>query len=48
VPTTSFVDLGNAEAAAVREKMLPEQDRTAADAHMSPDLIKLVMADVSA
>jgi TRAP-type C4-dicarboxylate transport system substrate-binding protein len=44
----TFVDLGNAEAAAVREKMLPEQDKTAADAHMSPDLIKLVMADVSA
>jgi len=42
----SFVDIGKDEAAAVRQKMLADQDKVAADAHMSPDLIKLVMADV--
>jgi TRAP-type C4-dicarboxylate transport system substrate-binding protein len=44
----AFVDVGTAELDAVRAKMLPEQDKTAADAHMSPELIKLVMADASA
>ena len=43
-----MVDVGKDEAAAVREKMLAQQDKVAADAHMSPDLIKLVMTDVTA
>ena len=44
----TMVDIPKADADAVREKMLPEQDKAAADAHMSPELIKLVMADVGA
>jgi C4-dicarboxylate-binding protein DctP len=44
----TFVDIAKPELDAVREKMLPEQDKVAADAHMSPDLIKLVMTDVRA
>ena len=36
------------ELAAIRKKMLPEQDKAAADAHMSPELVKLVMSDVGA
>jgi hypothetical protein len=28
--------------------MLTEQDKAAADAHMSPELVKLVMTDVGA
>jgi len=44
----TMVDVGKDEADKVREKMLAEQDKVAADAHMSPDLIKLVMADVGA
>ena len=43
-----FVDVPQDELAAVRKKMLPEQDKAAADAHMSPDLVKLVMSDVGA
>ena len=43
-----MVDIEKAEADKVREKMLAEQDKVAADAHMSPELIKLVMADVGA
>jgi TRAP-type C4-dicarboxylate transport system substrate-binding protein len=43
-----FVDVPASELDAVRRKMLPEQDKAAADAHMSPDLVKLVMADVGA
>jgi C4-dicarboxylate-binding protein DctP len=44
----TFVDVPRAELDATRAKMLPEQDKTAADAHMSPELIKLVTADVGA
>ncbi|HZK92550.1 MAG TPA: TRAP transporter substrate-binding protein DctP [Stellaceae bacterium] len=44
----TMVDIEKAEADKVREKMLAEQDKVAADAHMSPELIKLVMADVGA
>jgi C4-dicarboxylate-binding protein DctP len=44
----AFVDVAQAELDATREKMLPDLDKTAADAHMSPELIKLVMADVGA
>ncbi len=44
----AFVDVPKDELDAVRKKMLPEQDKAAADAHMSPELIKLVMTDVGA
>ena len=44
----TMVDLGKGEADKVRAKMLSEQDKVAADAHMSPELIKLVMTDVGA
>jgi len=43
-----FVDLPQAERDAVRKKMLPLQDKAAHDAHMSAQLVKLVMADVGA
>ena len=43
-----FVDVAQAERNAVRAKMLPLQAKAAADAHMSPQLVKLVMADVGA
>jgi C4-dicarboxylate-binding protein DctP len=42
----TMVDIDKGEADKVRAKMLPEQDKVAADAHMSPELIKLVMTDV--
>jgi C4-dicarboxylate-binding protein DctP len=44
----AFVDVPQAERDAIRQKMLPEQDKAAADAHMSPEVVKLVMADVGA
>ncbi len=44
----SFVDVAQDELDRVRKKMLAEQDKTAADAHMSPELVKLVMTDVGA
>jgi C4-dicarboxylate-binding protein DctP len=44
----AFVDVPQDELAAVRKKMLPEQDKAAADAHMSAELVKLVMSDVGA
>jgi C4-dicarboxylate-binding protein DctP len=44
----AFVDVPPAELDTVRKKMLAEQDKAAADAHMSPELVKLVMADVGA
>lgn len=43
-----FVDLSQAERDAVRKKMLPLQAKAAHDAHMSPQLVKLVMSDVGA
>jgi len=43
----TFVDVPQAELDAVQAKMLKEQDKAAADAHIAPDLVKLVMADVS-
>lgn len=42
----AFVDVPQDELAKIRAKMLPEQDKAAADAHMSADLVKLVMQDV--
>lgn len=43
-----FVDVPQAERDAQRAKMLKEQDKVVADAHISPELVKLVMADVGA
>ncbi len=44
----TFVDVPADELETVRKKMLTEQDKAAADAHMSPELVKLVMTDVGA
>ena len=44
----TFVDVSQAERDAVRAKMIPQQAKAAADAHMSQQLVKLVMADVGA
>ena len=35
-----------AELDAIHAKMVKEQDKAVADAHISPELVKLVMADV--
>ena len=43
-----FADVPKSDLAATRAKMVAEQDKVAADAHMSPELVKLVMADVTA
>jgi TRAP-type C4-dicarboxylate transport system substrate-binding protein len=42
----TMVDVPQAELDAVRAKMVKEQDKVVADAHISPELVKLVMADV--
>jgi TRAP-type C4-dicarboxylate transport system substrate-binding protein len=42
----TFVDVPQAERDATRAKMLKDQDKIVADAHISPELVKLVMADV--
>jgi C4-dicarboxylate-binding protein DctP len=42
----TFVDVPQAELDAVHAKLLKEQDKAVADAHISPELVKLVMADV--
>lgn len=42
----SFVDVPQSELDAVHAKMVKEQDKVVADAHMSPQLAKLVMADI--
>ena len=44
----TFVEVPQAELDAVHGKMLKEQDKAVADAHISPELVKLVMADVGA
>ena len=41
-----FVDVPQAELDAAHAKMVAEQDKAVADAHISPELVKLVMADV--
>jgi len=41
-----FIDVPQAELDATQAKMVPEQDKVVADAHISPELVKLVMADV--
>jgi TRAP-type C4-dicarboxylate transport system substrate-binding protein len=43
-----FVDVPQSELDAVHAKMLPQQGKAVADAHISPELVKLVMADVGA
>ena len=42
----TFVDVPQAERDALRARMVAEQDKIVADAHMSPDLVKQVVADV--
>jgi C4-dicarboxylate-binding protein DctP len=42
----TFVDVPQAERDTLRVRMVVEQDRIVADAHMSPDLVKQVVADV--
>ena len=44
----TFVDVPQAELDAVHAAMLKEQDKAVADAHNSPKLVELVMADVGA
>lgn len=44
----TFVDVPQAELDAVHAKMVKEQNKAVADAHISPELVKLVMADVGA
>jgi TRAP-type transport system periplasmic protein len=44
----TFIDVPPAELDSMRAKMLKEQDKAVADAHISPELVKLVMADVGA
>jgi|SRR5271165_529059 len=44
----TFVDVPMAELDATRAKMLTQQNDLVASAHMSPELVKLVMADVGA
>ena len=44
----TFVDVPQAERDAVRAKMIKEQDKAVHDAHMSPKLVELVMADIGA
>jgi C4-dicarboxylate-binding protein DctP len=41
-----FVDVPQAELDATHAKMVKEQDKAVQDAHISPELVKLVMADV--
>jgi TRAP-type C4-dicarboxylate transport system substrate-binding protein len=42
----TIVDVPQAELDAVHAKMVPQQSKAVADAHISPELVKLVMADV--
>jgi C4-dicarboxylate-binding protein DctP len=42
----TFVDVPQAERDATRAKMVKDQDKVVADARISPELVKLVMADV--
>ncbi len=42
----AFVDVPQAELDAMHAKMVKEQDKAVQDAHISPELVKLVMADV--
>src|SRR5271156_2737779 len=43
----SMVDVPQAGLDAVQAKMVKEQDKVVADSHISPELVKLVMADVA-
>jgi TRAP-type transport system periplasmic protein len=44
----NFVDVPEAELDSMRAKMLKEQDKVVADAHITPELVKLIASDVSA
>jgi C4-dicarboxylate-binding protein DctP len=44
----TFVDVSQAELDATHAKMVKEQSKAVEDAHISPQLVKLVMADVGA
>jgi C4-dicarboxylate-binding protein DctP len=44
----SFVDVSQAELDTIYAQMVKEQDKAVADAHISPELAKMVMADVGA
>ena len=44
----TFVDVPQSELEAMRAKMITEQDKVAEEAHISAQLVKLVMADVGA
>jgi C4-dicarboxylate-binding protein DctP len=44
----TFTDVPQAELDALHAKMLKEQDKAAEDAHISPKLVQLVLADVGA
>jgi len=44
----TFVDVPKADLDATRKKMVTEQEKVAADAKMSPELVKLVTADITA
>ena len=44
----TFVDVPQAELDAMRAKMVKEQDKVVADAHISPELVKLIASDVGA
>ena len=41
-----FTDPTEEQTAAARKSMLPEQDQLAKDIKVSPELVKLIMADV--
>jgi len=43
-----FADVSQAERDATRAKLVKEQDKAVADAHISPQLVKLVMTDTGA
>ncbi len=42
----TFVDVAQADLDAIHGKMLSVQDKAVQDAHITPDLVKMVMADV--
>src|SRR5581483_5623950 len=44
----TFVDVAQGDLDAIHAKMIDQQDKAVADAHISPDLAKMVMAEVGA
>jgi TRAP-type C4-dicarboxylate transport system substrate-binding protein len=43
----TIVDVPQADLDAMQAKLVKDQDKAVADAHISPELVKLVMADVA-